>query len=127
MLQQRSMSRGDSLSFLVPLVNPSTGAPLDLTGAKIWFTAKNNYVDPDIRAVIALDSDTVSGNGAVTILTPATSGQARIDINPIATRAQPDGVVKLVYDVQVKDAAGFVTTVENGTLTIIPDVTRSIA
>lgn len=121
------MTRGDSLSFAMALINPATGAPLDLTGAKIWFTAKNNYVDFDSLAVIALNTATASGNGAITILTPATSGNARVDINPIATRAQPDGAVKLVYDVQVKDASGFVTTVESGTLTIIPDVTRAIA
>jgi len=118
---EREMFRGDTLTFELALTNPKTGAPLDITGAKIWFTAKNNYVDPDNQAVIALD--TVSGGVAIT---DAVRGLARVDVPPLATRSFPDGPVKTVYDVQIKDAAGIVTTVESGTLKVWPDVSRAI-
>lgn len=120
--EKREMWRGDSLSFEVSVINPKTQGPLDLTGAKIWFTAKNNYIDADERAVIRLDSDALGG----VVITDAARGLARVDIPPLATRAQPDGIVKLVYDCQVKDAAGFVSTIESGMLSIFPDVTRAI-
>lgn len=119
--EKREMSRGDSQSFEVPVINPLTEGPLNLTGAKIWFTAKYNYVDPDERAAIRLN--TVDGG---VVITDALRGLARIDIEPIHTRAFPDGIVRLVYDVQVKDASGFVTTIESGTLKVFPDVSRAI-
>lgn len=118
---KREMFRGDSLSFDLALIDPRTGGPLDLTGAKIWFTAKNNYVDPDNQAVIALATDT-SG----VLITDAPRGLARVDVPPLATRSFPDGIVQVVYDVQLKDATGFITTVESGTLKVYPDVSRSI-
>lgn len=120
--QKREMFRGDSLSFDLALTNAQNGSPLNLTDAKIWFTAKNNYVDPDNQAAIALDNAALGG---ITV-TDVARGLARVDIAPIKTRSFPDGPVRVVYDVQVKDAAGFVTTVESGTLTVYPDVSRAI-
>ncbi len=121
----REMFRGDTLDFdLDPVLDPVTRAPKDLTGSSIWFTAKNNYVDPDNQAVIALTL-VPTGNGATSIL-DALRGLAHVTVNPLATRAQPDGIVRLVYDVQLKDAAGKLSTLESGTLKIFPDVSRAI-
>lgn len=120
---KREMWRGDSMSFDVTVTNPETCGPLDLTGAKLWFTAKNNYIDPDERAVIRLDSALLGG---ITI-TDAERGLARVTIEPIKTRGSADGIVRLVYDCQVKDAGGFIATIESGTLFIYPDVTRAIS
>lgn len=122
---RREMFRGDSLGFEIEMANPETNAPLSLAGAKFWFTAKHAYADPDERAAIRLDSDPVNGRGGITIVDEA-RGLARVDIPPIATRAFADGVVNLVYDVQIKEAGGAVSTVEIGTLSVYPDVTRAI-
>lgn len=119
---KREMSRGDTLSFDLSLTDPLTGAPLLLTGAKIWFTAKNNYVDADNLAVIALDTALLGG---VTILS-ATGGTMRVVIPPLATRSFPDGPTRVVYDVQIKNAAGAISTVESGEITVFPDVSRAI-
>jgi len=119
---EREMFRGDSLGFELELMNPLTGAPLNITGAKFWFTAKNNYVDADERAVIRLDTALLGGVSIV----DAARGLARVDVPPLATRALPDGIVRLVYDVQIREAGGSVSTIESGTIKIYPDVTRAI-
>ncbi|GAC1475554.1 MAG: hypothetical protein PVSMB8_00160 [Vulcanimicrobiaceae bacterium] len=131
------MRRGDNLVFTIFVVRHvltgelSTYDPGDpipqgfrsenLTGWKIWFTAKHNVVDPDLRAVAALD--TVAGG--VTIVN-AVGGQVSINMPATATRAEPDGMVALVYDIQGKDGAATIATLEDGTLVVSPDVTRAI-
>lgn len=119
--QNRTMFRGDTLAWDLEIGNPSTGGPLNLTSTTIWFTAKHNYVDPDIRAAIKCSTD----NDGV-VITDVVRGKARVTIDPIKTRSFPDGPVKLVYDIQIKDAGGAVTTIEAGTITVWPDVSRAI-
>jgi len=41
----------------------------------------------------------------------------------VLERNQP---LSLTYDVQLKTATGIVSTIDGGTLTILPDVTRAI-
>ena len=123
------MARGDTFIFQVQVLQPPAGAPpgtppvpTNITGWFLWFTAKYTYVDPDSRAVSAL----TSASSAVTITQPV-SGTVVITMPPIATYAFPDGPVKLVYDVQGKDTSGNIYTIETGTITVYPDVTRAIA
>jgi hypothetical protein len=44
--------RGDGRTVLLWLTDPATGGRLTLSDKKLWFTAKNNFVDPDTAAVI---------------------------------------------------------------------------
>ncbi len=112
--------RGDSLVYDVPQVKDRvTGVPIDLTGGRMWFTAKKNYIDPDSLA--PMRGDTVGGE---VVFTNPTNGQARVTIGPTATLLFPDGDVLLVFDVQFKSVAGIVTTVDAGTIRVRPDVTR---
>lgn len=118
----REMFRGDTKTIDLAITDPKTGGPLNLTGAKIWFTAKGNVALADNQASIALDTD----NGGV-VITDVARGLATVTIQPILTRAFPDGPVTLDYDIQVKDGAAVISTIEFGTITVFPDATRAIA
>jgi hypothetical protein len=97
---------------------------VNLTGAKVWFTAKRYMTDADGAALIAL-STTTSG---ITI-TDGPAGQASLVIPPAATAAlttpNPPTPLALWYDIQVKESDGTVTTVQKGRLLITGDVTQS--
>jgi hypothetical protein len=119
------MSRGDTLQLAIQVLQDN-GAPQNLTGFTVWFTAKYTVYDADLRSVFALDNISPGGNGGV-VLTFPTIGEFTVTGPAVATQGFPDGVVTLVYDVQVEDASGNLTTVETGTLAVNPDVTRSIS
>lgn len=117
--------RGDTSIFNVDAKrpdpsNPSLLLPINMTAGKAWFTAKRSVTDVDASAAIALSTATAG----VAILN-ALGGQLQVTIPAAATVALPDDSVVLVYDVQVKDAAGVVTTVQWGKLTVDADVTRA--
>jgi hypothetical protein len=88
---------------------------------QFWFTAKGTVVQPDNLATFQLTL------GAGIVVVNAHAGQLLATVPPIATRSQPDGVVRLVYDVQGKDGAGNIWTFQYGTLPIYPDVSRAIS
>lgn len=44
--------RGDTQRYKLTLKDVSTGTPIDLTGATIWFTMKPAITDDDTNAVI---------------------------------------------------------------------------
>lgn len=114
-----SMYRGDTKTLQFTVSNlPSTG----LTGYSFWFTAKEQVSDPDASAVVhKVSADfTVSTPGNDT-----TPGVVTCDILPADTSAAPDYDYVLLYDFQVKDSNGRVTTSAVGTLTIHPDRTRA--
>jgi len=124
------MRRGDSLIFPVQVVKTTPGgsmAPQDLTGWFLWCTIKRTVSDPDPLAVAQVTTapSSVPAGGSLALLV-ATAGQAQVSIPPIATRGFPDGRVRLVYDVQGKDGAGNIFTVEVGEIEVEPDVTNSI-
>lgn len=127
--QQREMFRGASFVFDVqvkrrPIAAPleSDPVPVDITGWKMWFTAKYYLSDPDLRAVT---QQTEAGGGIVYTL--PLIGMAEVTVPPLATRGFPDGPVALHYDVQVMDLIGNVFVVEAGTLTVYPHATSAIA
>lgn len=135
----RTTFRGDSLYFLdtiytdivtqaifsvPPLSNvtpPPNAVPLNLTGGKVTFTAKYYDTDFDQNAVWQLDTALLGG----VVITSAVGGKISVTGAPIKSYAFPDGPVNLVFDIQVI-LAGRVTTVEAGTLTVYPDITRAI-
>lgn len=133
------MNRGDTLFFVDQVVQdlvtgqlsavpagqplPSGAVPVDITGFSIWFTAKSEYPDPDNRAVAQLDNHALGG----VVITQATLGKFSVTMPALATRDFPDSDVALVFDIQVEDLAGRVSTIEKDTLTVAPDVTRTSA
>jgi len=99
-------------------------APVDLSGSvKIWFTAKRSFADADDDAVIRLG--TVNTGLAGVTVTDALDGRARVVIPSEATDALEAGTVFLVYDVQLLELDGTLTTVDSGRLAIVDQVTAA--
>lgn len=114
--------------FTVPVTSPprrppERAKPFDLTGCRVWVTAKRQVPDPDLAAMVELDNLSLGG----VVLTAATSGVFSSTAPPSAFAGLEDTEVRLRMDVQVKDAAGNIFTVEYGVLFVDPDVTRATA
>lgn len=111
------INRGDDEKLDIAFKNPAGGV-LDVTGHQgIWFTAKHSSLDLDADAVI---QKTV-GTGIV--VTNAPQGLATVSIDDTDTvDVEP---TTLVWDAQIKDAAGEIRTAASGTLKIRADVTRA--
>jgi hypothetical protein len=133
----RPLLRGDTLVFIDSVVRdqvtgvltavpagqqpPPGSVPVDIAGYTITFTAKYEFPDSDNRAVSQLDNLTLGG---VVILT-ANPGKFSVTMPASATRGFADSPIVLLYDVQAQDPAGRVSTIDLGTITVSPDVTRS--
>ncbi len=112
------MTRGDTKEFEFTVTK--AGVAVNLTGALAWFTAKTSLTDLDLNAKIA------KSVGFGITITDAPAGKAVVKILPIDTSSLPDKST-LVWDFQVKDALGNVTTAASGFLAVSPDVTRAIS
>jgi hypothetical protein len=104
------------------------GISVDLTGWFLWCTVKRTVSDPDQLAVAAVTTTPTSiplGGGIAWVA--RTAGQALVTVPALATRAFPDGVVRLVYDVQGQDPSGNLFTFDEGDILVRPDVTNAIS
>jgi hypothetical protein len=85
--QPITVVRGESKTFLLAVRDSKTLQPVDLTGAKVWFTTKNRI--EDINAIITKKNVTAGGvDGQILITVPqtgATMGQAQIFLDPADT------------------------------------------
>jgi hypothetical protein len=140
----RRMRRGDTLSFSFQVRRRPTfdqdsqleycahcdpsAVQVNVAGWFFWATLKRTVSDPDQLAVAQVTSQPSSApaGGGISVVSAA-AGQGTVTVPAIATRAFPDGVVRLVYDVQGQDTSGQIWTVETGTVVVRPDVTSSIA
>jgi hypothetical protein len=122
------MLRGDTLvidysvktdALSIPTLE--SGGAFNLTGCKLWFTGKRNVVLADNLADFSLTSTPVSG----IVIASVVGGLVRVTLPPTATRLLPDGPMIMLYDLQILDSLGRVTTLEIGELTVSPDITRS--
>lgn len=118
------MFRGDSFVFEVCVLQEDGCSPQNILGWAAWFTAKEHYAVQDENATIRLG--TLAPLSGIVITSPS-EGKMEIVVPPSATVNGPDTPLCLTYDVQVRDGAGRIFTVELGTLTVRPDVTRAIA
>lgn len=110
--------RGDTI-LLDAICRRRDSSIIDLTGASLWFTAKNAIEDADVDAVFQkTDSDGI-------VVTDAAGGAVDITIDPEDTEDLGDEEVVLQCDLQVKELDGTISTVARGSLRISPDVTRS--
>jgi hypothetical protein len=127
------MFRGDTYVFQItvvqePMTRGAGPTSQNVTGWLFWCTLKRTVSDPDQLAVAQVTSTPTSnpaGGGIVFLNAPA--GIIQVTIPAIATRGFPDGVVRLVGDVQGKDTFGNIWTVERFELDVEPDVTSTIA
>lgn len=124
---QRAMTRGDTFRFRVQVLrDPATkvlgiGPPVNLAGVlAAWATFKNNvalYDQGQLQKTL--------GSGVTVV--DAALGIVEVTLDPLDTRGFADGPTKLVYDVQLKEADGSITTIDSGVLVVSPDVTRAIS
>jgi hypothetical protein len=108
-----SMYRGDDREFTLTLTED--GAPMDLTGATLRFTAKHSAGDADVDAVVAKET----GAGIVIDADPET-GIAVVTVDAADTTSL-GGFTRLVYDVEVT-RGGSTRTVLAGRLDVLVDV-----
>jgi len=114
------MIAGDSLIFDNTLSD--NDAPVDLTGADIWFTAKRNKWDTDEQAIFQAST----GNGQITI-TDAPAGAFTINVPATSTAdllfCGVDDFIAASADIEIEYADGSIRTTLFS-LNIYRDVTR---
>lgn len=117
---KRPVTRGDTIEIEYALVDKN-GAPIDASaiGTKLWFTVKDYLGRPDVQAV--WQGTYLAGIAQDSV------GKIRVTVPPTATLQVPDGIVKLYYDLQLKDSSARITTIEKGIFEFAPDVTRAIS
>lgn len=108
---------GDTIALQVTLSR--NGVPIDLTGATLWFTAKDDLDDLDADAVFQKKT-----GGLGIAVTSAVNGQATVTIPPADTASLVNEPQTLECDVQLLEADGTLTTVARGQLILQPQVTR---
>lgn len=108
-----SMYRGDTLELVLCAPNM-----IDLTGYSISFTVKKNY-----RSTSPVFSCSTNQNGITIDDQQMTPGQYRVLIVPSKTEALPAVTNYLVYDIQLTDALGKVSTIRSGAFIVLPGVT----
>ena len=98
-----------------------SGLPIDLTGdnVKIWFSAKRVRSDPDEDAVISLNN---VDHPTQIVFVDRSQGLFYIALIPANTIDINDDY--LVFDVQVREQTGRITTVTSGNIKLARDITR---
>lgn len=119
-----TITRGASKTFTL-VARDDDKQPMDLTGAKVWFTVKNRI--EDIAAVISKKNLTAGGTDVQILITPtqtgATKGQYKVMLAPPDTAGLDP---EMVYwcDAWVETTAGArYQVMQNTTFKIDPAVT----
>jgi len=105
------------------VVNLDTGTPVNLTGAKIWFTVKSRSTDTDASALILKKNVAAGGDNSQIKITVGAEGKAEIYIVPADTTALNPGTY--LYDIQITLASGKTYTVVRDKFTLKEDVTKA--
>lgn len=117
-----SMVRGDSGQLYTITVSGLSAS--GLTGCGLWFTAKHDAADADSAAVF--QKSIGAGIAVTTVGNASTAGVALVTIAAADTASLPEGYAShLVWDVQMRDAAGQTTTLTTGTLDVAAEVTQA--
>ena len=123
MVRNNALVRVIQVTAPPPNSPPGTpNVPQDITNWKLYFTVKWNLADQDTQAICQLSSATTG----ITKTIP-TGGYAQITMPPGVTASVPDAPVDVYYDVLAIDTFGNPYTVEQGTITVGPSVTRAMA
>src|SRR5262245_33476024 len=103
------------------------GLPTGQVLAKAWFTAKVQASDPDISAIVqkSITTTATAGQGQITDDGADTIGALLFTLLPADTRNIRAQANPCVYDIQIKTDLGKVYTLEEGTISALPEVTVS--
>lgn len=113
------MWRGDTEVFSATVYQGTPATPVNITGASLKFTAKQDLSDPDVDAVF----QRATGGNGITI-TDGPAGECEIAL--ISANTSGLSVPTLCYcDLQLVDGSGNVSTTATGTLLIKVDVTQA--
>lgn len=113
-----SIPRGDSREYRLEVTDENDNV-VDIDGATIRFTVKENISDDD-PGIFQL----TSANSSQIEIDDGGNGKARIFVTNANTQSMD--IKRHVYDVQVQPASGGVKTVVSGTFTITEDITRTV-
>ena len=104
-------------------VTDENGDAYSLAGSTLWFTVKRRKSDADTSAIAQLYWISGGASSGITVATPAT-GIAAVRIVAASTTA----IVQAAHswDLQLKDAAGVVRTVDFGTLVVLSRATAKV-
>ena len=114
-----TVAKGDTMEETATLT--AAGAAYNLTGCTLWWTLKRDVSADDTDALIKLYWVSGGASDGITVATPA-NGQALVTLTPAQTDAL--GAATYQWDLQLKDGANRVFTVDSGQLVVKPDVTR---
>lgn len=109
---------GDTIPLQITLSR--NGVAIDLTGATLWFTAKDDLDDLDAAAVFQKKT-----GGLGIAITDAVNGRATVTIAPADTASLANEPQTLECDIQLLEVDGTLTTVARGQLILQPQVTRA--
>lgn len=105
-------------------VHYESGAAVDLSDSKIWFTVKQKTSDPDTSAILSKKNELAGGaDTEILIVEPAENGQAQVFLTPDDTDLVNPGVYS--YDVQVLLANGKTYTTVRDQIIFKEDVTKA--
>ncbi len=107
---QLTLNRGDTFEQTLTFTNQD-GSVKDITGSTVWFTVKLRFSDLDAAALVQVDS-----TGAELVITDASAGIATLQLLPATTLLLVAPCY--VYDIQIKETAGRVTTPQRGALVV---------
>jgi hypothetical protein len=99
------------------------GVVLDLTGAKIWITIKDDAIQPDSEAQLQMDSDTIADIN----IDDATSGHFIISFHGNTAPNTADLEGEWVYDIQALLSSGALITLSRGVIEFLPNLTRTVS
>lgn len=117
-----TMIRGDTWTATASILDEN-GNIFNFTNCTVWFTIKGIHDRSltDDNALVKLYWVSGGLSSGITISSP-TSGNLTITLTP--TQTETIGWGDFIYDIQILDALGKYSTLEMGTISITPDVTR---
>lgn len=115
----RALHAGDDYDYQVTVQRAS--AALDLTGAIVWLTVKDDSLVTDAGAKLQL----VSTDTTQIEITSPTNGRFVIKFRGTGSKATADLEGLWHYDIQVKLSAGTIITIARGRIEFLDNLTRA--
>jgi hypothetical protein len=117
----RVLHAGDDYDYQFTVTRE--GTPLDLTGAKLWFTVKGSRVESDAQSMLQLTE--LDG---ISVTSPA-AGVFLVQFRGEGTKSTADLAGKWDYDLTAKlsGAAPNLITLARGVIEFLPNITRSVS
>lgn len=112
-------TRGDTYRIDGQVLDGDGVTPVNISGATITLTYKLRYSDTNLNAIFSLSTaDDIT-------ITSAPLGTYTAEIKPSKTKDLAQDSLSGVYDIQIVLSNTKTYTLESGTLTLTPDVTRN--